>query len=52
VLGHAGKQLELRHGKPEGRVGRAGRATHGSPQPGHDVGHFRTDLLLAFEILR
>jgi hypothetical protein len=52
VLGHAGKQLELGHGKPEGRVGRAGRAAHGSAQPGHDVGHLRTDLLPAFEVLR
>jgi hypothetical protein len=51
VLGHAGKQLELRHGKPESGVGRAGRAPHGSPQPGHDVGHFRPDLVPAFEIL-
>jgi hypothetical protein len=51
VLGHTGKQLELSHGKPEGRVGGAGRATHGSPQPGHDVGHFGPDLLLAYGVL-
>ena len=51
MLGHTGKQLKLSHGKPEGRVGRAGRATHGSPQPGDDVGHFRPDLLLAYEVL-
>jgi hypothetical protein len=47
MFGHAGKQLELRHGQAKGRVGRTGGAAHGSPQPGDDVGHLRANLLLS-----
>jgi hypothetical protein len=45
VLGDAGEQLELGHGKPEGGVGGPGRPAHGATQPGHDVGQLRADLL-------
>jgi hypothetical protein len=45
VLGDAGEQLELGHGKAEGGVGGARRPAHGPAQPGHDVGQFRADLL-------
>jgi hypothetical protein len=47
VLGHAGKQLKLGHGKPQRGVGRACGPAHGPPQPGHDVGQHRADLFLA-----
>jgi hypothetical protein len=52
VLGHAGEQLELGDGKPQGGIGRAGRAAHGAAQPGYDIGHLRADLLLADLFLR
>ena len=45
MFGHAGKQLELRHGEPQGGVGRAGGAAHGPPQPGHDIGQLLADRL-------
>jgi hypothetical protein len=45
VLGDAGEQLELGHGKPEGGVGGPRRPAHGAAQPGHDVGKLRADLL-------
>jgi hypothetical protein len=47
VLGDAGKQLELGHGKAEGGVGGARRPAHGPAQPGHDIGQLRADLLAA-----
>jgi hypothetical protein len=47
VLGDAGEQLELGHGKAEGGVGGTRRPAHGPAQPGHDVGQFRADLLAA-----
>ena len=47
MFGHAGKQLELRHGKPQGGVGRTGGAAHGPPQPGHDIGQHLADRFLA-----
>jgi hypothetical protein len=46
MFGDTGEQLKLRDGKPQGRVGGPGGPAHGSPQPGHDVGHLRPDLLL------
>jgi hypothetical protein len=45
VLGDAGEQLELGHGKPEGGVGGPRRPAHSAAQPGHDVGQLRADLL-------
>ena len=45
MLGDAGKQLELGHGKAEGGVGGASGPAHGPAQPGHDVGQLRADLL-------
>jgi hypothetical protein len=45
VLGDAGEQLELGHGKPESGVGGTFRPAHGPAQPGHDVGQLRADLL-------
>jgi hypothetical protein len=45
VLGDAGEQLELGHGKPEGGVGGPRGPAHGAAQPGHDVGQLRADLL-------
>jgi hypothetical protein len=45
VLGDAGKQLELGHGKAEGWVGGTRRPAHGPAQPGHDIGQLRADLL-------
>jgi hypothetical protein len=47
VLGDAGEQLELGHGKAEGGVGGTRRPAHGPAQPGHDVGQLRADLLAA-----
>jgi hypothetical protein len=47
VLGDAGKQLELGHGKAEGGVGGARGPAHGPAQPGYDIGQFRADLLAA-----
>jgi hypothetical protein len=47
VLGDAGKQLELGHGKAEGRIGGTRRPAHGPAQPGHDIGQLRADLLAA-----
>jgi hypothetical protein len=47
VLGDAGKQLELGHGKAEGGIGGARRPAHGPAQPGHDIGQLRADLLAA-----
>jgi hypothetical protein len=47
VLGDAGKQLELGHGKAEGGIGGARRPAHGPAQPGHDIGELRADLLAA-----
>jgi hypothetical protein len=47
VLGDTGEQLELGHGKAEGRVGGARRPAHGPAQPGHDIGQIRADLLAA-----
>jgi hypothetical protein len=47
VLGDTGEQLELGHGKAEGRVGGACRPAHGPAQPGHDIGQIRADLLAA-----
>jgi hypothetical protein len=48
VFGYAGEQLKLGHGKFQGGVGRARRPAHGPPQPGHDAGQFRADLLPAY----
>jgi hypothetical protein len=47
VLGDAGKQLELGHGKAEGGVGGARRPAHGPAQPGYDIGQLRANLLAA-----
>jgi len=47
VLGDAGKQLELGHGKAEGGVGGARRPAHGPAQPGYDIGQLRATLLAA-----
>ena len=47
MLGDAGKQLELGHGKAEGGVGGARGPAHGPAQPGYDIGQFRADLLAA-----
>jgi hypothetical protein len=47
VLGDAGKQLELGHGKAEGGVGGARRPAHGPAQPGYDIGQLRAALLAA-----
>ncbi len=47
VLGDAGEQLELGHGKAESGVGGSRRPAHGPAQPGYDVGQIRADLLAA-----
>jgi hypothetical protein len=47
VFGDAGKQLELGHGKAEGRIGGTRRPAHGTAQPGHNIGQLRADLLAA-----
>ena len=45
MLGDAGEELELGHGKPESGVGGACRPPHGAAKPGHDVSQLRSDLL-------
>jgi hypothetical protein len=47
MLGDAGKQLELGHGKAEGGVGGARGPAHGPAQPGYDIGQLRANLLAA-----
>ena len=45
MFGDAGKQLELGHGKAEGRIGGTRRPAHSPAQPGHNIGQLRADLL-------
>jgi hypothetical protein len=47
VLGDAGEQLELGHGKAESGVGGSRRPAHGPAQPGYDISQIRADLLAA-----